>query len=55
LWHDGESRYRKLDWQTSESQTSEDYRSGRIKSADSIDEMFEEIEKILDESQVIEK
>ena len=40
-----ESRYYKSDWQLAEKQASEDYKAGNIKSSDSIDQMFDEIEK----------
>ena len=48
--HDDESRYHRQDWQLAEKEASEDYRTGKIKSADSIDRMFEEIEKNADET-----
>jgi nucleoside 2-deoxyribosyltransferase len=40
-----EARYYELGWQVAERKASEDYRSGNIKSAESIDEMFDEIER----------
>ena len=40
-----EARYYKRGWQLAEKKASEDYKTGNIKSADSVDEMFEEIEK----------
>jgi len=50
---DDESRYHRQDWQLAEKEASEDYRTGKIKSADSIDRMFEEIEKNADENQMV--
>ena len=48
--HDDGSRYHRQDWQLAEKEASEDYKAGKIKSADSIDRMFEEIEKDADEN-----
>lgn len=45
---DDQSRYHTKNWQTAEKQASEDYRSGNIKSASGVDEMFEKIEGQLD-------
>ncbi len=47
--YDDEARYYKSDWKLAEQQASEDYKAGQVKSADSIDEMFDEIEKGLHE------
>lgn len=41
--YDDEARYLKEDWQAAEKQASQDYQTGRIKSAKSVDELFEEI------------
>jgi len=38
-----EIRYFQDDWQLAEKQASEDYQTGNIRSANSIDEMFEKI------------
>ena len=43
-----QSRYDKNDWQLAEKQASEDYRAGKIKSAASIDQMFDQIERHID-------
>jgi hypothetical protein len=37
-----ESRYYKADWILAEKQASEDYKTGNVKTANSIDEMFDE-------------
>jgi hypothetical protein len=42
--HDDESRYYHMDWQSAEKKASEDYEAGSVKSAESIDAMFDEIE-----------
>ncbi len=43
--YDHESRYHKTDWQSAEKKASEDYEAGDVKSAESIDGMFDEIER----------
>ena len=40
-----ESRYYHSDWQTAEKKASEDYKADKVKSAESIDAMFDEIER----------
>jgi hypothetical protein len=40
---DDESRYYREDWQLAEKQASEDYKKGDIRSAESIDKMFDKI------------
>ena len=40
-----ESRYYTPGWKLAEKQASEDYKAGRVESAESIDEMFRKIEK----------
>ncbi|MEZ4527528.1 MAG: hypothetical protein R2941_16530 [Desulfobacterales bacterium] len=49
-YNDDESRYYQKDWQTAEKQASGDYRTGSIKSAKTIDQMFDEIERNADGS-----
>jgi len=39
-----ETRYNQADWQLAEKKASEDYQKGNIRSASSIDEMFNKIE-----------
>lgn len=39
-----ESRYATPEWKVAEQQASEDYKAGRVESAESIDEMFQKIE-----------
>jgi len=46
--YDDESRYDKPDWQAVEKKASEDYKAGKVKSAESIDVMFDEIERTAD-------
>ncbi|OQX24480.1 MAG: hypothetical protein BWK80_20605 [Desulfobacteraceae bacterium IS3] len=46
--YDDESRYDKPDWQAAEKKASEDYNAGNVKSAESIDAMFDEIERTAD-------
>ena len=48
--YDDESRYYKPDWKLAEKQASEDYKAGHIKSSDTIDGMFDEIEKSIHEN-----
>jgi len=43
-----EARYYQKDWQMAEKQASQDYLSGNIKSAKTIDQMFDEIERNAD-------
>ena len=45
LDNDDESRYEKEDWQATEKQATLDYQLGQIGSAESIDKMFEQIER----------
>lgn len=40
-----ESRYETSGWKLAEKEASEDYRTGNIKTANSIDAMFEQLEK----------
>jgi hypothetical protein len=49
-YYDDESRYYKPDWKLAEKQASEDYKAGNIKSSDSLDEMFDDIEKGINEN-----
>lgn len=40
-----ESRYYTPEWRLAEKQASEDYKAGRVKSAENIEKMFEKIAK----------
>ena len=44
-----EARYYEHGWQVAEKQASEDYKAGRIKSADSLEQMFDDIERNINE------
>ena len=44
-----EARYYERGWQVAEKKASEDYKAGNIKSADSVGQMFEEIERNINE------
>ena len=46
--NDDEARYYKKDWQSAEKQASNDYKTGNVKSAKNVDDMFEEIGKNTD-------
>jgi len=46
--YDDESRYYHPDWQAAEKKASEDYEAGNVKSAESVDAMFDEIETSAD-------
>lgn len=48
-----EARYYERGWQLAERKASEDYKAGNIKSADSVDQMFEEIERNINEDQMV--
>ena len=45
----GEERYYTQGWIEAERQATEDYKAGRIESAESVDEMFAKIERELDD------
>ena len=44
-YDEDEARYHEHGWQVAERKASEDYKAGNIKSADSVEQMFEEIER----------
>jgi len=48
-YYQDEARYYEHGWQVAERKASEDYKARNIKSADSVDQMFEEIERDIDE------
>ena len=48
-YDEDEARYYETGWQVAEKKASEDYKTGNIKSADSVDQMFDEIERNINE------
>jgi len=48
-YEQGEARYYESGWQVAEGKASEDYKAGNVKSADSVEQMFDEIERNIDE------
>ena len=44
-----EARYYEPGWQVAEGKASEAYKAGNVKSADSVEQMFDEIERSIDE------
>jgi len=44
-----EARYYEPGWQVAEGKASEAYKAGDVKSADSVEQMFDEIERSIDE------
>ncbi len=44
-----EARYHEPGWQVAEGKASEAYKAGDVKSADSVEQMFDEIERNIDE------
>jgi hypothetical protein len=48
-YDEDEARYYERGWQVAEKKASEDYKAGNIKSADGVEQMFEEIERDINE------
>jgi len=48
-YDEDEARYYEHGWQVAEKKASEDYKAGNIKSADSVEQMFDDIERNINE------